>query len=403
MVAAEFARSLSPVTTIEDRLVVAPPHPACDTIVIIPARNEEESIARALEALRRQVDTVGRPVNPHRFEVIILANNCTDRTAEIARFAARRFPSPMVHVVERTLPPTQAHVGRARQLLMDEACRRLLRLGRCSGIIASTDADTIVADDWLTQTWAAFRNGPSAVAGRIILPEDANGGESRRYYLLDAAYRHLLAELESLIDPDEHDPWPRHHQHFGASLAVTAGAYQRAGGLPAPDALEDMAFVDRLERSDLPIRHTPLVRAWTSGRRDGRVAMGLSTQLAEWDGLAKSGEKMTVESPRVSERRLRARRRARELHTQHHRGHQPSARAVESCARHLGVEPSWLKSAFRSGVTIGMLLQAVDREIWASEPRAPQRVPITQAVHELRLRRTELRAAMTLPTSEHAI
>lgn len=28
------------------------------------------------------------------------------------------------------------------------------------------------------------------------------------------------------------DPWPRHHWHFGASLALTARAYRCVGGLP---------------------------------------------------------------------------------------------------------------------------------------------------------------------------
>jgi len=47
----------------------------------------------------------------------------------------------------------------------------------------------------------------------------------------------LLAELEGWLDPDPADPLPRHHQHFGASLAVTVDAYRRAGGLPSMPGL----------------------------------------------------------------------------------------------------------------------------------------------------------------------
>jgi glycosyltransferase involved in cell wall biosynthesis len=45
--------------------------------VIIPAHNEERYLGRTLEALRRQ--------NYGWFEVIVVANGCTDRTKEVAR------------------------------------------------------------------------------------------------------------------------------------------------------------------------------------------------------------------------------------------------------------------------------------------------------------------------------
>ena len=50
----------------------------------------------------------------------------------------------------------------------------------------------------------------------------------------------------ALLDSVFHDPWPRHYQHFGASLAVTADAYRRAGGLPpVPAARVGDAAIDR--------------------------------------------------------------------------------------------------------------------------------------------------------------
>ena len=45
--------------------------------VIVPAHNEEAYLPRTLEALRHQ--------NYGWFEVIVVANGCTDRTAELAR------------------------------------------------------------------------------------------------------------------------------------------------------------------------------------------------------------------------------------------------------------------------------------------------------------------------------
>jgi glycosyltransferase involved in cell wall biosynthesis len=51
--------------------------------VIIPAHNEEGYLAETLEALHRQ--------NYTWFEVIVVANGCTDRTAEVARGNCQRL------------------------------------------------------------------------------------------------------------------------------------------------------------------------------------------------------------------------------------------------------------------------------------------------------------------------
>ena len=65
-----------------------------------------------------------------RYEIIVLANNCRDGTARVARRLADAHADLALHVVEIELPPTEAHVGTARRLAMDEACRRLLLVGR---------------------------------------------------------------------------------------------------------------------------------------------------------------------------------------------------------------------------------------------------------------------------------
>src|SRR5947208_1525909 len=51
---------------------------ACRMIsIIVPAYNEEACLEATLEALRRQ--------NHPSFEIIVVANGCTDQTAEVAR------------------------------------------------------------------------------------------------------------------------------------------------------------------------------------------------------------------------------------------------------------------------------------------------------------------------------
>jgi hypothetical protein len=274
------------------------PRPELLVSVIIPAKDEVLNLPATLAALAAQTTLAGQLLPPGSFEVIVLANNCTDATAEVVRQQARRFPQLTLHVAELCLPAAKAHVGRARRLLMDEACARLEQVGRPAGIIASTDADTLVAPTWLAAIQAEVLAGADAVGGRILT--NITGRTLlplRRIQVRDAAYRQLCARLEDLIDPAPMDPWPRHHQHFGASLALTARAYRRVGGLPNVRFLEDEALCQALRRHDLGLRHSPRVQVLTSARRQGRVEVGLSWQLREWLHMSREQREPRVADP----------------------------------------------------------------------------------------------------------
>ena len=118
---------------------LAPLGPGCRLTVAIPARDEERLVGRALAALAAQRALDGAPLAPELFDVLVFANGCRDRTAQVARGAA---PHLRVQVVEGGLPAGAAHVGMARKLVMDGAARRFERAGRPDGLIASTDADS---------------------------------------------------------------------------------------------------------------------------------------------------------------------------------------------------------------------------------------------------------------------
>ena len=260
-----------------------PPRSGLRAVIIVPVRNEADHLGAALQALIGQTDFLRRPFDRGSYEVIVLANNCDDESAAIARRFARECPNFQLHVVEAALPTELAHIGYVRRRLMDEACRRL-EIGGCDErAILSTDGDTHVAQDWLDKTLQELRTGADAVGGRIFTDSDQlPSAAALRIRRLDSAHSLLRSRLESLIDGDCDDPWPRHHQHFGASLAVTANAYRLAGGVPDVPYLEDEALVRALRRVDLKVRHSPLVRVTTSSRLEGRVAVGLSWQLRQW-------------------------------------------------------------------------------------------------------------------------
>ena len=374
-------------------LINVPTESACELIVAIPARDEAGTIVRTLEALARQIDSGGMHLAPERFEVILLANNCRDETVERAREVGRRKPDLRLQVVDIDLPE-HSHVGHARRMAMDEALRRFTAIRRPGGVIASTDADTVVANTWVHFTLAEVEKGADAVGGRITLDRsDLNdiGPRRLRYHLLDVGYRSLVTELESLIDPSPHDPWPRHFQHFGASMAVTADAYRRAGGLPVKPYLEDVELYDRLVCIDARIRHSPDVQVTTSSRPAGRTSFGFAVQLERWEQMERNGLPFYVQSAGGIETRVRALRDLR--HTWESSGPVMNLRAMDDIADRLCIPAPWLACVVSFSGTYGSLIQQVismqeQCGVWAQRWPA---VDIRTAIRDLRYRLDELK------------
>jgi glycosyltransferase involved in cell wall biosynthesis len=270
---------------------------ACRLTVAIPAKNEERHIVSALAALAHQVDDRGDRLRRGLYDIVVLANNCVDRTAGVARAYARRRGTPPIHVVEARMPRGRRHVGGARRELLDAAAARFLDAGRLDGIVATTDADTIVAPDWVAATIAEMRNA-DAVAGHVTIGDDELRSllpGVRKLYEHERAYRAAFAAVETRFDPVAQDPAPRHSSFVGASFAVRASAYVAAGGMPRISPLEDRAFFFALRRIDARVRHSMRVRAQTSARRDARVAGGFGTFMAELEGSARDGRSFLVE------------------------------------------------------------------------------------------------------------
>ena len=234
------------------------------SVVVIPARDEEETIAACLSALARQ--TVG----PEAFEMILVADACTDATERVARAAAQRLDLALT-----VLRGPGAGSGPARRLGMDAAADRLEALGRGDGLIATTDADSTPSEDWLARQLAHLARGAAVVAGLIELdPDDVA-------CLPDAVRRRRERDARRrLSDVVDREPGAEHHHFAGASLGVTAETYRRVGGLDGCAALEDEAFGAKLAHHGIPVVRPADVRVRTSARIDGRARRGLSVDLA---------------------------------------------------------------------------------------------------------------------------
>ncbi|BCM90291.1 hypothetical protein IAD21_02142 [Abditibacteriota bacterium] len=364
--------------------LLPPPSPFLQASVIIPARDEEHSICQTLDSLAHSCDGAGRRLDSRAWEVLLLCNNCRDETAVIARTWAARRPHLAIHVVEGFFARPDANIGTVRRALMDAACLRLESLPHDSQtprFIASTDADTRVERSWLWANECEIRAGADAVGGRILVETDGNI-KSRKTYLCDTAYRLLAAQLESKLDPQPSDPWPRHFQFFGASLCLTPRAYRAVGGVPRVPYLEDMALERELVRADVPIRRSPRVRVRTSARESGRVACGLSTQLREWNDLEQQAKVWLVPSGEEIAWKTRLRRR---LHAVF--GAKASdERELENLARALNLCPTELSDKTHAATHFGALWDDVWNAAWSNPNLRAQwsPVPVGVALSQMR-------------------
>ncbi len=102
--------------------------------VVVPAWNEEKTIQKTLDSLSRQQTKMP-------FEVILVDNNCTDNTVNVAN----TFQDRINHL--RVVCETTQGIGAARNTGFDLAS---------SDLIASTDADTNVPENWISEIYERF-------------------------------------------------------------------------------------------------------------------------------------------------------------------------------------------------------------------------------------------------------
>jgi len=270
-------------------------------VVAIPAKNEADWIGRCLDALAQQTRQADA--------VLLLLNNCTDGIAGIAHAyaAVARFP---LLVECRTLPTSTASAGHARRLATELAAQR----AGPDGILLTTDADTIVPGDWIERNLSALAAGADLVCGRVVIdPVEAALIPAHLHAddAVECALTEMLDRIAAQLDPDPADPWPRHTEAAGASLAVTIAAFNRVGGFPPRPSGEDRAFVCALARLDGRIRHDPEVVVSVSGRIHGRAHGGMADTIRRRMQQQDEYADVTVEPAADAYRRIDFRRRVR--------------------------------------------------------------------------------------------
>jgi glycosyltransferase involved in cell wall biosynthesis len=220
--------------------------------VVIPAYNEESFLPRLLTSLRQQ--TFSLP-----YEVIVVDNNSTDKTAQIAK----KFGAKVIHEKKR---------GYAY------ACKAGFEAAK-GDIIARADADYVQPKDWLEKIYTAFKKDPKLIAlGGPTFPLESHWWENLVYYPTIVFWMEFLKLLgRGFLFPN---------------MAVRRQAYKKSGGFNTTITFgEDVDICLRLKKVGkikliLSIYNYSSIRRLSAlGLYDYVVKYTCGNQLAVWLGL----------------------------------------------------------------------------------------------------------------------
>jgi glycosyltransferase involved in cell wall biosynthesis len=223
------------------------------TAIVIPARNEAEHIESCLSAVLRAVDSCRSASASY---IVVVADSCSDATAAIA--------ARTVGYRGEVIQCRAGSVGKARRLGTQAALDHFASFAPSWIWLANTDADTLVAEDWLERQLVLAEAGFQGVAGIVQIGDVRYGGRD--------VSQALMADY--LVHPDGSHP----HVH-GANLGMRADAYVAAGGWSDAALAEDHCLWHRLKQRQIPLAASANLRVKTSGRLEGRAPGGFAATL----------------------------------------------------------------------------------------------------------------------------
>ncbi|GAA1749357.1 glycosyltransferase [Aeromicrobium alkaliterrae] len=224
-------------------------HQVDHVVVVIPARDEALTIGAAVDSVLTAAVNLPAPTT---VEVVVVADGCSDLTAELATAAG-------AHV----LVVSEGNVGAARAIGCAWALDRTHDAG---GLwLALTDADSLVPPRWLLRQVQEAAGGADLVLGTVALSPD----DARRHPRWLRRYRQRR--------PTGHD----HGHVHGANLGVRATSYVEVGGFHDLPLHEDVDLVTRLLDGGATAVWLEDVAVTTSARHLSRVDGGVAADLAD--------------------------------------------------------------------------------------------------------------------------
>ncbi|NLV27282.1 MAG: glycosyltransferase [Methanomicrobiales archaeon] len=208
--------------------------------IIVPAYNEEKRIGRSLAALSNQ--TVPRD----QYELIVVDGGSTDKTLKIAEDYA-----------DLTFIQESERVAGARN-------DGFLRASH--DLVATTDADSIVASNWVEEAINSFSNSEVVLSFGPVTPIDKTNVD-RRYALL----------FNGLIKLGAHSGL--YYYTLGCNTAFRKNALLRAGMYRIMDAGDDLEIAVRMRKMGA-VKFAPNMKVGFDFRRYHEF--GFWKTLYEW-------------------------------------------------------------------------------------------------------------------------
>lgn len=251
--------------------------PQTQFVLVIPAHNEQRFLPLLLASIKR----LDYPAD--QFEAIVIADNCTDATACLARQAAvtclERFsPAPS----DKTQALRYAAQHLPAQVLLSEA------------VICIIDADCVLAPDYLlalNKLYArpsaplvaqSYRSVSNAFASDVTVLDAA--AEALRQWVV-AGTRNLLGQSGFL---------------FGLGCSMRAAIFAELMALPITSLAEDKEWKVHLTKRHIAVAHCPTARLTYEVVSD---AQAFRRQRDRW--LAGYYQSLQTHGPRMLARGLR--------------------------------------------------------------------------------------------------
>lgn len=212
-----------------------------EVVVVVPAHNEQALLPACLASLAVAAERVDVPVR-----IVVVLDDCSDGTADCVPDG--------VSVVE----VSGRSVGQARKAGFAAGSRHEATW------FATTDADSVVPENWLSVQLAAAEQGWDVFVGTIEASDWAR-------WPAEMAKRFTAEYMAS----DGH-----RHVH-GANLGMWASVYFGVGGFALVDRDEDVDLVARLRLAGTAMHWSAQAPVTTSTRPRGRASGGFADYLGD--------------------------------------------------------------------------------------------------------------------------
>jgi hypothetical protein len=218
-------------------------------VVVIPCFDEPDILSAicSLEACARpdcDVEILIVVNAPERAERPALENNARVMS-QISEWNSNRSAEWLrcYGICHQDLPARFAGVGLARKIGMDEAVGRFVGTSRCDGLIASLDADSKVAPNYLYELRHEFSSNRGCPGISIHFEHPVSNLSSS--VLREAIVQYEL-HLRCYVAGQRLAGFPYAFHTIGSSMACRADVYASQGGMNRRKGGEDFYFIQKL-------------------------------------------------------------------------------------------------------------------------------------------------------------